>query len=181
MNFLEYEKQAITTRIYSPKVAIPYVVLGLVGESGEYIEKVSELEKVTENNTELIRKENGDQIWYLAAIHTELNLPEVIDFPQPSVDRDKREAAPFEFFIEMGKIAEQVKKYLRDDWKEDEDIEISEERKEKIFEAWKNCLQCWVDLLSLLKFDVQVTIKENLDKLAKRKDEGKISGSGDLR
>lgn len=181
MNFLEYKNQAITTRIYSPKVAIPYVVLGLVGETGEYIEKAFQAEQSTEENLKLVRKEQGDQIWYLAAIHTEFELPEIIDFPQPTVDLLEREKAPFEFFIEMGKIAEQVKKYLRDDWKEDESVEISENRKEKIFEAWKNCLQRWVDLLALMGFDLQKTIKENLDKLAKRKEEGKISGSGDLR
>lgn len=181
MNFLEYKNQAITTRIYSPKVAMPYVVLGLVGETGEYMDKVLHMEETTGKNKELIRKEQGDQIWYLAAIHTEFGLPEVIDFPKPSADRDKCEMAPFELPVEMGKIAEQVKKYLRDDWKEDEVVEISEARKEKIFEAWKNCLQCWVDLLTLMNFDLQETIKENLDKLAKRKEEGKISGSGDLR
>ena len=42
MNYKEYEAKANQTPIYNPKVAIPYVVIGLAGEMGETFEKMKD-------------------------------------------------------------------------------------------------------------------------------------------
>ena len=42
MNLNEYQEKAITSKIYDDSVAIPYVVLGICGETAELYEKVVE-------------------------------------------------------------------------------------------------------------------------------------------
>lgn len=172
MNFQEYEEKAITTKVYAEEVAKPYVVLGLCGEFGEFVEKL--YKKVS---PDLILKEVGDILWYSAAIRVELDL-KPLEWPAVG---EMNEDALFEMQEKIGVIAEQMKKYLRDDWKEGE-TEFPEERKEKIHSALKDILvelQC----LAAKGFgkDLQTIAAENIEKLAKRKEEGKIHGSGDLR
>ena len=60
MNYKEYEAKANQTPIYNPKVAIPYVVIGLAGEMGETFEKMKD-----EANIEDVALEIGDMMWYL--------------------------------------------------------------------------------------------------------------------
>lgn len=176
MNFQEYEEKAITTRVYAPEVAKPYVVLGLCGELGEMFEKISE-----GSTRELILKEIGDVLWYTAAIRVELDLAP-LKWPTPS------EEDPTGFFTlikNQGIVAEQMKKYLRDDWKpEDSKMEsnFSEERKEKIHGALQSLLEELQTLVTInFGKDLQDIAAENIEKLAKRKENNLIHGDGDCR
>lgn len=172
MNFQEYEEKAITTRVYAEEVALPYVVLGLCGEFGEFVEKIQQGAV-----PELTLKEVGDILWYSAATRVELNLkplewPAAIEMnPDGLIEMQKS----------IGVIAEQMKKYLRDDWKKG-GAEFPEERKEKIHSALAVILQ-ELQCMSSKGFnkDLQTIAAENIEKLAKRKQEGKIHGNGDLR
>lgn len=79
MNFQQYQEQAITTKIYSPEVAIPYVVLGITGEAGEIAEKVKKALRdnngvIDEDRKRELSKEVGDVLWYLAALCEELGI-----------------------------------------------------------------------------------------------------------
>lgn len=85
MEFSEYQKAALKTAVYPDKGNnIVYPVLGLAGESGEVAEKVK---KIIRNNDgiidtdrkELLKKELGDVLWYIAAIcyETGLDMDEV--------------------------------------------------------------------------------------------------------
>lgn len=171
MNFKEYEEQAITTKCYADEVAIPYVVLGLCGELGEFIEKLINHEK----DKSLIFKELGDICWYVAAIRIEMNL-DPIEWPDAVVESNTNP------IVYVGKIAEQTKKWLRDDWK-GVGTEVPEKRKKEIHDSLDmllHILHTW-----LIDANAGVTLqdiaKQNIEKLADRARRDKIKGSGDER
>lgn len=175
MNFKEYEEKAITTKCYANEIAIPYVVLGLCGETGEFFEKIQSIEN--EKDVPLILKEVGDILWYVAAIRIELDLRPLF-WPKVSI----REINPITLVCAVGAVAEQTKKYLRDDWKIDDSIEFSEERKLIVHNKLQELLQCLADICEA-KFNISLEeiAKENIEKLADRANRGCIHGSGDER
>lgn len=84
MNFLEYQKESRITAVY-PTVGARFVypTLGLVGEAGEVAEKVKKLfrdkdilnvQAVTAEDTQEIKNELGDVLWYLAQVATEFGI-----------------------------------------------------------------------------------------------------------
>jgi NTP pyrophosphatase (non-canonical NTP hydrolase) len=78
MTFEEYQKKAEITVIYPDKGHnLVYTVLGLVGESGEVAEKVKKVIRdkkgiIDKEDKELLAKELGDVLWYLAMSSQEL-------------------------------------------------------------------------------------------------------------
>ena len=91
MDFDEYQKKAsnydLATKTSSLKeVGFIEKVLGLVGESGETADKIKKILRdkdgiVSNEDKELIVKELGDVLWYVAAIsrYLEVSLSEVAD------------------------------------------------------------------------------------------------------
>lgn len=80
MNFDEYQKEAKKTAVY-PEIGhkVVYPTLGLLGESGEIAEKIKKIFRdkdgvISAEDTDLLKKELGDVLWYLAQIATELDL-----------------------------------------------------------------------------------------------------------
>ncbi|MBU0614101.1 nucleoside triphosphate pyrophosphohydrolase family protein [Patescibacteria group bacterium] len=80
MNFQEYQTKSRKTAVY-PNLGNNYIypVLGLCGESGEVAEKVKKLIRddggeISEERTEMIKKELGDVLWYVAQVATEFKL-----------------------------------------------------------------------------------------------------------
>ena len=80
MNFNEYQIEARKTAVY-PNIGnnIYYPALGLAGESGEVVGKVSKIMRddnniVTEDSKLKLEKELGDVLWYVAQLATELDL-----------------------------------------------------------------------------------------------------------
>lgn len=175
MNYKEYEKKAITTKAYHEKVAIPYVVLGLCGELGETYEKLNQ--DNLENQLNEISKEIGDQLWYLASIRVELALPLEDDWNWT----EKEKPSSLELPSEVGKIAEQVKKWLRDDWKDGETNTFPEKRKTVVLSAWKNIWKYLNGLADSLGLDIEEIAIQNNEKLASRKQRNVINGEGDNR
>jgi len=92
MTFTEYKEKSIHTKIYPQgELAIPYVVLGLMGEAGEVAEKVKKVLRDNKGNfTEEIKqslgKEMGDVLWYLACLCDELGL-NFDDVAQDNIDK----------------------------------------------------------------------------------------------
>ncbi len=80
MNFNEYQNKAWETAIYPNKGNnFIYPCLGLAGESGEFIEEVKKIlrddnYKIDETKKEMLKKEMGDVLWYLAALCMELDF-----------------------------------------------------------------------------------------------------------
>lgn len=173
MNFKEYEEKAITTKCYADEVAVPYVVLGLCGEVGEFIEKVR-----TKSSVDLVFKECGDILWYCAAIRIEMDL-DPIEWPNSYAEEMFDSVDPAEY---AGQVAEQTKKWLRDDWN-GVGTEVPEERKQKIHTYLTNLLQLlhnWLEEANA-GITLQEIAQQNIEKLADRARRGVINGSGDLR
>ncbi len=78
--FTDYQQQSRKTAIY-PNMGkdLIYPTLGLVGEAGEIAEKVKKMirddgGKLTAERRDLLKKELGDVLWYLAQLCTELGF-----------------------------------------------------------------------------------------------------------
>jgi len=80
MTFDEYQKLSKRTAIYPNKGKnFVYITLGLVGEAGEIAEKVKKVfrdnnGKMDQERKEIIKKEMGDVLWYMAQLSTELGF-----------------------------------------------------------------------------------------------------------
>jgi len=80
MTFAEYQQQSRVTAKY-PDLGknFIYPTLGLAGESGEVAEKIKKVIRdkggvIDDETRQLIAKELGDVLWYVAQIATELGL-----------------------------------------------------------------------------------------------------------
>ncbi|MFH1970817.1 MAG: nucleoside triphosphate pyrophosphohydrolase family protein [Patescibacteria group bacterium] len=80
MNFDEYQKKASKTAVF-PKVRESYVypTLGLVGETGEFVEKIKKIfrdknGKISKRDKQEMVKELGDVLWYLSQVAKELDI-----------------------------------------------------------------------------------------------------------
>lgn len=80
MNFNEYQEKSRKTAIYPDQGEnLIYPTLGLVGEAGEVAEKMKKMirddgGKLTDERKEVLIKELGDVLWYLAQLATELSI-----------------------------------------------------------------------------------------------------------
>jgi NTP pyrophosphatase (non-canonical NTP hydrolase) len=79
MTFAEYQKQAVTTAVYSPGLRIAYPALGLAGEAGEVCNKVKKVFRDTDGIVlpevrQAIKKELGDVLWYIASLAADIGL-----------------------------------------------------------------------------------------------------------
>jgi len=80
MELSEYQKKALTTALYPNMASNPYYpALGLGGEVGEVLNKVKKIMRdhdgqVTDEYREILKKELGDVMWYLASMAHELGL-----------------------------------------------------------------------------------------------------------
>jgi NTP pyrophosphatase (non-canonical NTP hydrolase) len=77
MNFKEYQKAAKETAMYPEVYSVIYPTLGLNGEAGEVAEKVKKFLRdgtSLEALREVLSKELGDVLWYVAAICSDLEL-----------------------------------------------------------------------------------------------------------
>jgi NTP pyrophosphatase (non-canonical NTP hydrolase) len=108
MTFEEYETQSLKTAIYPGQgypTGLQYVALKMNGEAGELAEHIGKAMRdesfgvfnleLTESRKELIKKEIGDVLWYLAAAAREVNtsLSEIAEGNiQKLADRAKRNA-----------------------------------------------------------------------------------------
>ncbi len=77
MNFDEYQLESRQTAVYpdAGKQNIIYPLLGLVGETGEVVEKIKKhIRDGTSLNKDDLRYELGDILWYLSQLSFELGI-----------------------------------------------------------------------------------------------------------
>jgi len=79
MGMNEYQRLAHATVKYPEDMKVIYPTLGLCGEAGETAEKIKKWIRddnrvMTPERLELIKKEMGDVLWYLAALTYDLGL-----------------------------------------------------------------------------------------------------------
>ena len=186
MNLLEYQKQAITTKIYDHSVAIPYIVLGICGEASELHEKIVEIFNKPEcvPDLTLMKKEIGDVMWYLAGWAEEngLNLDDLALLRAMAhlyiVDKN---VMLNNLFLFSGQIAEYTKKALRDNF---EDVAKGVFPASKMVQtniAVSQLIYTVQSVAYYFKLDFNQILQDNLDKLNSRKERGVLGGSGDTR
>lgn len=92
MNFNDYQKKAVSTAIRTDDMSyLLRMVLGLVGESGEIAEKFKKwlrngTNDRSEIDTEDMKKELGDVLWYVAGLADELGIS-LEDIAQANVEK----------------------------------------------------------------------------------------------
>ena len=80
MDFNDYQKLSRETAFYPDMDEnFIYPTLGLVGEAGEIAEKVKKIMRdsggvITDEARELLKKELGDVLWYVAQLSTEFGF-----------------------------------------------------------------------------------------------------------
>ena len=80
MGMNEYQKLAEVTVVYPPDMKVIYPTIGLCGETGEVAEKIkkwirdADRKPMTQETLDLIKKELGDVLWYVAALARDLGL-----------------------------------------------------------------------------------------------------------
>jgi len=73
--FDAYQDWTEDTAIYPPEEALTYTALGLASEAGEFAGKVKKAIRDGNYDTEGMKKELGDVLWYLARAAAELDIP----------------------------------------------------------------------------------------------------------
>ena len=92
MKFSEYQEKSRVTALYPDKDNnFIYPTLGLVGESGEIVEKIKKVirdddGKMTDEKKTEIGKELGDVLWYISQLATELGM-DLDDIAQSNIDK----------------------------------------------------------------------------------------------
>lgn len=184
MNIKDYNNQALQTRIY-PNVGnnYAYCLFGLVGESGELLEK--SFSESGDFDLPDVIKEIGDNTWYVVGLADELKLSArfldaTFKTNQTTAELEKIEAdyhvALVRLPILIGTIGEIVKKAIRDN-----NGVIPEAKLEVIYNV---LIEYWNQLIlisNILGYTIEEVCQINIDKLTKRAVEGTISGSGDNR
>lgn len=84
MNFNDYQKKALTTAYTYPKYKGTLMentiwAMGLAGEAGEFLEKWKKIiaykhGKLGKEDKELLKKELGDVVWYIAVMADSLGM-----------------------------------------------------------------------------------------------------------
>ena len=80
MGMNEYQKLAEVTVVYPLDLKVIYPTIGLAGETGEVCEKVkkwirdADRQPLTDEQRDLLKKELGDVLWYLAVLAKDLGL-----------------------------------------------------------------------------------------------------------
>lgn len=81
MTFDEYQQKALTTaiRVDHDMLNLSHWALGIMGEGGEIAEKVKKLirdkdAQLDEESKQLLAKEIGDVLWYLAVMADQLGV-----------------------------------------------------------------------------------------------------------
>lgn len=171
---LEYESHMDKLDKY-PKHSRPIsYVLGLMGETAEFFEKY----KDTRNQKEDLIKELGDIIWYLTRLTNHMNLDsqKLLREARLRHTRSIPQSEILTIFISTGKIAETIKKAVRD---KNSILDESDRTniKFKIISIYES-----IDhICDSFETTYEEVAMANLKKLLDRLDRNKLHGSGDNR
>lgn len=175
MKLNEYQTGAVSTAIYPGKLAYP--TLGLCGEVGELADAC------TDGKDDEVPKEIGDVLWYAANVAADMGLEfsEVCKrkmFQKRNLDAlfwDAPEACT-ELCVQAGRVAENVKKTIRDN-----NGDLEDKRKNNICRSLKKIIGVLAEVAHEYETTLEECAKMNLAKLKSRQERGKLKGDGDNR
>lgn len=191
MKITTYMEQSRSVAMYhdkSPLANFTYPALGLAGEVGETIDKLT-LVSITKNE---IIKEIGNVLWYAVNISIDAGLDfiDLVDIMTDSVrpidtftelgnklayGNDARSSL-IRLPIYVGRIAEIAKKMIRDSAGE-----LPSEKIPVVKDSICQILLCLFDICSQWSINMDDVAQTNIDKLFSHRDWGVLSGSGDNR
>lgn len=191
MKITEYVEQSRSVAMYhdkSPVANFTYPALGLAGEVGETIDKLT-LVSISKNE---IIKELGDILWYAVNISEDAGLDfiKLVDIMTDSVltiatftelgnklayGNDARSSL-IQLPIYAGRIAEIAKKMIRDSAGK-----LPSEKMPILKDSICQILLCLFNICSQWSINMDDVAQTNIDKLFSRQRRGVLSGSGDNR
>lgn len=164
MNWREYQTNAITTATHDTKEkALTCFLFGLLGEWSELEDKINSGSK-----DDLIKKELGDYVWYLANYAHRMGItvikPEYISF------------SVYEPWKVIAEFQEKNKKWYRDkNW------ELDEADMQTVHKYMSLLYGFFLEMCKARAYNPSDIFAMNIEKLFDRKKRGVISGSGDER
>lgn len=187
MNITKYFEQARSTAIYTTPFSYP--ALGLAGESGELIDKLTETG--VHHSKESVAKEMGDVLWYVVNTCADAALPfaDLIGTLTGGVRADNftelgaqlrnsedRRVPTVKLPVYAGQVAEVAKKTLRDSGGN-----LPQEKRPIVASALVEILYCLFEIGNQWSINMDDVAQGNIDKLFDRKERGALQGSGDDR
>ena len=190
MNLKEYQKQARSTAIYLKidNARLIYPALGLIGECGEIAEKIKKLIRddmwiMGQDRKDAIAKELGDCCWYLANIccDTDLDLSMIYTMSGASSTNIVRSLDLPRLVLRMNRHAIKVTESL-EQWYYNYDSRPGEiERFTQIPNSLSYIITCVEEIANRCDLTLEEIYTANLEKLARRKRKGTLTGEGDDR
>lgn len=190
MDLHEYQTKARDTAIYLniPESKIVYPALGLIGESGEVAEKVKKLIRdanwnMTPERASAIAKELGDCCWYLANICCDIDLDLKMMYKMRGVYITQQICSLSlpRLIFHMNKHVTGVAEALKYLYYYDKSPGGKRYRYPGITNHLSHVLVCIEEIARKCGFTLEEIYVANIEKLAKRKQEGKLCGDGDNR
>lgn len=177
MNIDDYQTGASTTADYPGRgfgpLGLAYTATGLISEVGEWSDAVMQ----ATGNDNIIR-ELGDVYWYFSQTCLEIGVKPSDALAARTFNEVTVTTYPFEVAQNIAtracfRLADQVKKHIRDDMDGITDIRASAI-------AWQvgEIMVAVIGHANLLRLDVNEVARINLAKLADRKERGVIHGTG---
>lgn len=177
MKINEYQKLARSTAIYPGKCIYP--ALGLVGECGEFVEKLF----YGGCSKEGLLKEAGDILWYMANLTHDCGHRLSIClgcsvFHHQCVKQSNTADLYVQLMIDTGRIAEIIKKTIRDN-----QGVVPEEEKTEILNLLRKIYSTvgYFVYLRTGELTLEMAAIMNVKKLQSRKERDKLKGDGDDR
>lgn len=189
MNPNTYAEKARSTALYPESHKFVYPVLGLPDEIGELLDKITQSDKF---NREDVSKEIGDVLWYIVNVaeDAQIGLSTLIStmvdegmrvnsFTElGALMNENEDIRPLTILLPVyaGRIAGIAKKTIRDS-----SGVLIPEKLTIIHENLNNILRGLYSIASAWGINMDDVAKENIEKLASRKERGVLQGSGDNR
>lgn len=188
MNITTYFEQARSVAVYPKDTCrFYYPVFGLVGEYGEFREKLIMFGLTIDYDD--ARKEAGDVLWYIAntAIDIGFSASDFAEQVTSGVRVDNfTELASFamdcyrvpkqDVLVPLGRIAEIAKKSIRDNGRN-----LTDEKRVLVLNDLVAIFVKLVHDCEMLGINMDDVAQSNIDKLFSRKERGVLHGSGDNR
>lgn len=179
MNLAEYHSKTHVTCVVKETHLTVYMALGLGEEAGEVLEAVHALGRRpdTENALKELAMECGDVMWYTS----ECAHAWGIDLTQCPITQEPIQAVtPSEWVTVLMKHALAVsgltKKLIRDS-----DLVIDQNRRQKVSTHLGTIVHILSEILKFGPYDLEWVMEQNIEKLTRRKSEGKLHGDGSNR
>lgn len=163
----EYQDRAPLTAIYPKDRELEYLALGLASEVSEVITEAMTPEELA--------GELGDVFWYVAMLanHLDVRIDDLSRhrFADPSADELTRT-----LLAGSGLVCSLAKKAIRDD-----QGVVTEARRTRLIYEVATCVSAAESLCWDAGVPVAKVLNDNLSKLARRSDEGVLTGDGSSR